>query len=68
LCLTPSATGLHERSRARPSSASRRRRGRQTRNAASRDRADAASADRFAALDDQQSAVEREAAHPLASG
>ena len=24
--------------------------------------------DRFAALDDQQSAVEREAAHPLASG
>jgi len=34
------------------------------RNAACRDRADAASGDRFAALDDQQSAVEREAAHP----
>jgi hypothetical protein len=39
------------------------------RHAACRDRADAARGDRFAALDDrQQSAVEREAAHPLASG
>ena len=67
LRLRPSATGLHEHPRARPSSASRRRRSRQMRNAACRDRADAAGGDRFAALDDQPSAVEREAAHPLAS-